>query len=1325
MGAARALQTTKQTAPAAAAAQSAPVRSAPTHTRGVNAHVRAATPAVRLSTEASAPAPASLPAPALQAVGASGSGNPLPSGVQDRLEGSLKVSLAPVRVHTDAPAAAAAESMGARAFTYGTHIYFGAREQPSDLSLTAHEVTHVVQQQGRPVLQLCCAGKSGGGAFEAEADSVSAAVGRGEAASVEGRTSGPRVQKQDQPNVFQRGARWLGQRAGEVLEWAEDKALGLVERVAPDLMPIIRRGPAYIVDWLKERFQTALESVVNALAAPVRGITGVVASVSGHVGRLVAWMQDAYAKLSRNDCSPVAEAAAKIEQVFNEIASPVFERIKSLANSVRGFFTGVWNKFGAPAWDFLRQAGGAAWQRIQEFAGWVWEKAAPVRRLAARAWTWVKNQLGIGEGAEGQNGLLQWIERKASAAWDWVKERIEPIKRPLMLAGGVLLLLSPAGPFIAIGAGVAGLIMGVRYLRSLSTPGFIVQARAALHGRIIPAILSGVNAVTGALSRAASAITGKLDQLTGGLLSLVGAVGGSILRFAVGVVNWIAEQFRALAAWAHDKLTALVSAVRDAFNAARKFLQPVFDVLGRVIAVVANPFGIPGLLMGSAWRLIPYCFKGPLINFILRIVIRIVRAIPGNPLVGLLWPFIKAGLLGFLEKALGFDTERKVRIADRFAKLASGGSTSFVLGYLGGLVLGLWDGISGPFVMLWDIAELIGGIFSWLGRMFATITDPAVDVGRRLLASLRGAWESIKSNIIPAVQQFLSGPADPMRVINFIRDILNSIVQAAGSAGGSVFDALIGFLNQGDYELGHSLGRFAGNILFEVLLSILTAGGYAAKPVVQRLARWVTGFVGKIAKFASEIMRSFPRLVSAVESVGTFARTNPAMQRILGAVKGLLSRLAGFFMSMYGIGGAAERGAAATERAAGAAERGVGAAERAAGAAERGAGAAERAAGRAERGAGAAERGAGAAERGAGAAERGAGAAERGGGAAERGVGATERRAGSTQRVEEATQQIEHAVCGLCFAAGTKVLTREGHKNIEDVEPGDYLLALDENLTGARAYKRVLNTFRNFRDSLVEIKIGRQVINSTPGHVWYVVGKGWTLARNIEEGDEVLTSDGDSQKVSGVRAYEETGFAYNCEVEGFHTYFVAGDDGAPGIWVHNASVSVRTLRPDQVYQTILPGVVITDREAIRAVVGKSLNATGSYSTELGGLYSYLRRGGGAGHLGVSSPEARNAMEAILRNLETKGGGVMAAIDLERVGVRRVYDLANPEVMERLLERYRRFNKFFTRLEGEGVIAVRGMIPSQAVRSLVNIPPGISEAERRELIDQLVNACRRR
>ena len=38
--------------------------------------------------------------------------------------------------------------VGARAFTHGSDIYYGAGETPGNLALTAHELTHVVQQTG-------------------------------------------------------------------------------------------------------------------------------------------------------------------------------------------------------------------------------------------------------------------------------------------------------------------------------------------------------------------------------------------------------------------------------------------------------------------------------------------------------------------------------------------------------------------------------------------------------------------------------------------------------------------------------------------------------------------------------------------------------------------------------------------------------------------------------------------------------------------------------------------------------------------------------------------------------------------------------------------------------------------------------------------------------------------------------------------------------------------------------------------------------------------------------------------------------------------------
>lgn len=82
-------------------------------------------------------------------------GDRLPSDLQRGLEGGFQQGLGEVRLHHDENAAELARALHASAFTYGSHIYFGAARYRPDTeagrTLLAHELTHVVQQQRRPV----------------------------------------------------------------------------------------------------------------------------------------------------------------------------------------------------------------------------------------------------------------------------------------------------------------------------------------------------------------------------------------------------------------------------------------------------------------------------------------------------------------------------------------------------------------------------------------------------------------------------------------------------------------------------------------------------------------------------------------------------------------------------------------------------------------------------------------------------------------------------------------------------------------------------------------------------------------------------------------------------------------------------------------------------------------------------------------------------------------------------------------------------------------------------------------------------------------------
>jgi hypothetical protein len=77
-----------------------------------------------------------------------GGGSPLSDDVQNFMEPRIGADFSHVKVHTDGEAVQMAENLGAQAFTYGSDVYFGAGKSPGNNELTAHELTHVVQQTG-------------------------------------------------------------------------------------------------------------------------------------------------------------------------------------------------------------------------------------------------------------------------------------------------------------------------------------------------------------------------------------------------------------------------------------------------------------------------------------------------------------------------------------------------------------------------------------------------------------------------------------------------------------------------------------------------------------------------------------------------------------------------------------------------------------------------------------------------------------------------------------------------------------------------------------------------------------------------------------------------------------------------------------------------------------------------------------------------------------------------------------------------------------------------------------------------------------------------
>jgi hypothetical protein len=87
-----------------------------------------------------------------------GRGSPLPAPMRGLFEKQFQYSFGDVRVHDGPDAAESARGLGARAYTYGREIVFGANEylpgKAKGARLLGHELAHVVQQgAGRSLVQ--------------------------------------------------------------------------------------------------------------------------------------------------------------------------------------------------------------------------------------------------------------------------------------------------------------------------------------------------------------------------------------------------------------------------------------------------------------------------------------------------------------------------------------------------------------------------------------------------------------------------------------------------------------------------------------------------------------------------------------------------------------------------------------------------------------------------------------------------------------------------------------------------------------------------------------------------------------------------------------------------------------------------------------------------------------------------------------------------------------------------------------------------------------------------------------------------------------------
>ena len=153
-----------------------------------------------------------------------------------------------------------------------------------------------------------------------------------------------------------------------------------------------------------------------------------------------------------------------------------------------------------------------------------------------------------------------------------------------------------------------------------------------------------------------------------------------------------------------------------------------------------------------------------------------------------------------------------------------------------------------------------------------------------------------------------------------------------------------------------------------------------------------------------------------------------------------------------------------------------------------------------------------------------------------------------------------------CFAPGTLVSTPSGERAIENLRVGDVVWSRhDKGPRGTIFPARITQTHQRDDQPIYKLVLKqdnqkndpqKEILLVTPGHPFYVMGRGFVAASQLKKGD-ILTGRkhaSPSTQVVSFTLHRERGRTHNLTVDLGHTFFV----GALGTWVHNTGDCINT-----------------------------------------------------------------------------------------------------------------------------------------------------------------------
>ena len=569
-----------------------------------------------------------------------GSGSSLPTQTRHQMEDSIGADFSNVRIHNGNEAGQMNKDLNSHAFTHGNDIYFNTGKydvnSQSGQHLLAHELTHTVQQGKSPVNSVQ---KSSAGS-----DSHISSIPKEE------KTIQRKGVLGDLADLG--GAAWDAT-GGKVTSAAKDLILDQIRKLSPNLVSFIEEiRRVGIVNYFKNKLLQAVNGIFDGL----QNNSGLLNAVFPKFGVLIVRVRLIVNALASGNCKPLFAAMNELKNIVTELAGEAWDAIVEFFQPAVDFFTDIWESFALPAIDWLKQKAASVWNWIKDISAQIWEWYRPLREVIGEAWDYLKGIIGLNADETGQEGLIQWAQRKAGEVWEAIKAELKPIIAP---AKAMIARIKEIIPFTAIFHLRETIQVWLKNVIETSTSmGDDASnvgkeaAQTSLRDQILPAIQQSIESFRGSLTKAAAWLNGKIGDVFSTVTQFFASVRSiSLLSFTSGIIGWVETKVTQLRDWIQTKVTVLFNIVSNGLHYLGGFIKPVYDVLVKIFGILGDILGkLPEFLMGPLWWMLPTCIKEPIKKFFIEQILSRMSFFKKLQKLGDIWEKLKNAAIVILKQ---------------------------------------------------------------------------------------------------------------------------------------------------------------------------------------------------------------------------------------------------------------------------------------------------------------------------------------------------------------------------------------------------------------------------------------------------------------------------------------------------------------------------------------------------------------------------------------------------------------------------------------------------------------------------------------------------